>query len=643
MNPYFQKLFWKTFFRRKRAEVAVFFKDWTRKLKNRETYRFFLWKLTREGTKKRKKILPPTKKRWLFYKPRYIKIFLTSSKRPRWIPITLTLVCVSGLIAGTFFATFPVLKEYKFGKYKRTARAALRGEDYSTALLTSLTAYLSEPKEVEMLRILVKSASELSHPRTREWAVKLFQHPRANQADLALVIKSYVSLKDYQEARSLLSKIPENMRDSEEIVLLRCVTHLQNDELGEMRSFDTASSHLKNNPESIKVSEFFWDLCLNSSQAYFYQEGLKSLRKTAEGKGALARASQRRLLADSRIGYKEKKAIADALWMNGQPSLTDAVLCLDATYGKRPILLENMLFVLEQEFNDLQDPQKKRRLAELLNQIGRPEIAAQLLNQLNEKMSPDEWKENFIFTIQKAMTESNQGLVKEMMLSSQGVLSSQEKIFFDLLMDKADNLSQMDEKVLTELFMSTRLDELENIRKFVQFLKTPKQLLAFLNALEKKQPDHTGIKYILAASYQRLNDSKKLIEVLENTQMPRQVGQFSGEHQTCRLKSLHGMDLESCRSWAENALTEYPGSRSLRYTLALIYSQSGDHSSANSLLSPFWSLSPPNCPTQRLIGSWVLFKNQRVNQAKLWAPTEHASLLTDVEKELLLEIQADKK
>ena len=161
--------------------------------------------------------------------------------------------------------------------------------------------------------------------------------------------------------------------------------------------------------------------------------------------------------------------------------------------------------------------------------------------------------------------------------------------------------------------------------------------------MKKKQPDHVGIKYILAASYQRLNDSKKLIEVLEDTKMPRQVGQFSGEHQTCRLKSLHGMDLESCRTWAENALSEYPGSRSLRYTLALIYSQSGDHSSANSLLFPFWSLSPPNCPTQRLIGSLVLFKNQRVKQAKSWAPTEHASLLTDVEKKILIEIQAAKK
>ena len=60
MNPFFEKLFWKTYFRRKKKEAAVFYRDGVRKLKDPETYKYFRWRLLKDG-KKRESLLPTKK------------------------------------------------------------------------------------------------------------------------------------------------------------------------------------------------------------------------------------------------------------------------------------------------------------------------------------------------------------------------------------------------------------------------------------------------------------------------------------------------------------------------------------------------------------------------------------------------------
>jgi len=641
MNPYFQKLYWKTFFRRKRKEFKVFFKDGANKIKNRETYRFLIWKLTREGIKKRKNNLPEKKrKRWLFYKPRYLKIFFNSSKKPRWFLISSSVTVVFLITAAIIAISFPILKEYKFRKFEKTARAAFKNDDFHTSLLTSLTAHLAIPKDLGILRILVNSARKLSHPRFLEWAQTLENHPSATVDDRLIYCRACIEKADWEEAARLLFTIQTDNSGHEEYAYLLCQVYLADEELGELKAFETAYNFLQEKPDSLKLREFFWNLCLRSDQNFFYEEGLKDLEAGANSKGEISRAAQRRLLRLPHFPQEQKKHWANQLWKSGQPTMMDALICLDASYGKEKLDLDNLLFVLGQEFRQLHQPEKKKELAQMLNRLGRPEMARELIGQIAQAqtINPDEFKERMLSTIKTAAFGQKIDLAREISFEIGPTLSQNERAFFNQLLSDKDKNHSEESDLFGELFAEANNEELENFRQFAVFFNQPQIIVSYLEELEKRKPKHVGIKYILISCYQRLGEFDKLRQILSRTPLPTEVINFSGEHQTCIFKSLYGQELENCKIWAENALVEYPQSPSLRFTLALIYLKMGESQSARALISPYWSTTPPNCPTQRLIGAWTLAENNLHKEAKKWAPVNSISFLTDVEKVILEKI-----
>ena len=169
-------------------------------------------------------------------------------------------------------------------------------------------------------------------------------------------------------------------------------------------------------------------------------------------------------------------------------------------------------------------------------------------------------------------------------------------------------------------------------------LENPDFIISFLEKMEVQRPNQIGLKYLLTTSYHRTGDYKKLREIVKRTPIPEVVGDIAGERQTCIQKTLYGIDIEACTNWAESAFTQNPKSRATRFALALCYLQKNEPLDALSLLRPYLQKPPPLCPTQRIIGSLTLHRNQSFDLAKKWAPVQEVSLLTDVEKTFMKEI-----
>jgi Tfp pilus assembly protein PilF len=104
------------------------------------------------------------------------------------------------------------------------------------------------------------------------------------------------------------------------------------------------------------------------------------------------------------------------------------------------------------------------------------------------------------------------------------------------------------------------------------------------------------------------------------------------------LKSLYGHDLNQCRKWAEDAVGQHPNNLSARYALALCYLKKQQTVNALATIGSLLKVSPPLCPTQRLIGAAVLNKANGHELAKKWLPSEHKSLLIGPEKDLFNKI-----
>ena len=60
-------------------------------------------------------------------------------------------------------------------------------------------------------------------------------------------------------------------------------------------------------------------------------------------------------------------------------SLLDAILCLNASFGEKVINGNSILHVLQKDFPELSTQEAKDKLITLLNQVGRPETARQIL------------------------------------------------------------------------------------------------------------------------------------------------------------------------------------------------------------------------------------------------------------------------
>lgn len=518
----------------------------------------------------------------------------------------------------------------------KTANAAFEAKEYRTAFLTSQRAHLMNPEDIEILRKLVETATILKHPRTIEWSLKLTNHKEADSEDRLSYVRQCMLFGENEKAIAWFEQGPLMEDASEEITYLQCVSRANREGQGKLEAFQIATAYLDKNPDSQKIGDFLWDMCLQSEELYLFNQGLEHLRKTALGEDNRARQAMRRLLRIPSVPIEERKALAINLWHSGEPTLTDAILCLDATYGKRKINADTLLYLLGQEFDSLDNDSAKGKIIDLLNQMGRPETARQLL-QSNEVLSSEQ-KKSRLQTMGSTLSVGDQKGFRELMVESNASLSITEKKFFDFLLKDKNQQSSLGKEDIKKILANANNEDLESIRSFIYLAETPDVLLGFIEELEKrKKANVAGIKYLLATCYRRMGNNEALKKTLLGTRMPRQVSNFSGERQTCILKASYGQDLGECTEWAENALVKYPQSRSTRYALALCYLRVGDSLSARAVLGNHLTSEPPTCPTQRVIGAVVLKRNGADDLVQKWAPVEHVALLLEPEKALLEE------
>ena len=638
LNPlslYLTKFFWKTWFKKKRKAWKVFLFELKRKITQPQLYQYLLWKLTKKDKNakifkfKFPKNLPLTKGKFLF--------LLKAKKKPwwwslSWIALVLVLIGFPAAYLG-----YPLLKEYKFKRFEKTARSALKNGDLQTSLLTSQAAYIIKPASLLNLKTLVQSAEELNHPSLMRWHKALANHPQSEMEDRSKYLQGMLRRRQLSDAQNWLSEDTGSLPEKER-TYFQCLVFAQNGEEGKYDAFRLASNFLERHPFDSPLSEFIWDLSIQSQQVFFYEEAISGMKEAAKLSNPLAKEALRRLLQTQTGSEGERKEWAKKLWRSDEPSLADAVLCLNASFGESKIDGSNILQVLQQEFPELSFTDTKHRLIELLNQVGRPESAHQLL--FSQEFNSTQVKGLYLNTIGSAFTEKEANLAEDLIINAGPSLTKNEKLFFDLLLSDNEN-RKVEEVYLAEAFADCSDEELDTIRLFLRFFQNPQFLIGFLEEMEQRRPRRVGLKYLLAASYQRLGDFEKLRDILLRTPMPETVSNLTGERQTCIHKSLYNIDIDTCSAWAEQAFSKDPTSQANRFALALCYLQKNEPQSAQALLAPFFRNPPPRCPTQRLIGSLTLHRNELFELARKWSPTDNFSLLTDAEIVLLKEIHRE--
>ena len=635
LHLYFTKYFWKKWYQKKKKSLQVFVFETKKKYRRKRTYKYVLWKFTKTEKNKKKVQLrissPISKRKFSFllktnYKPWWWRIFISS-----------ILIVILGIPSAYF--GYPKLKEYKFYKFKKTARAALQSDDMQTALLTSQTAYLLNREDLSNLETLVQAAKKLRHPRYLEWLNFLSNHPQSSIEVRSDYLTALVKNKRLDDATTWLTKLSPDLKEKDRIYYECLILAHQGDEL-KYAAIQKGLDYLSQNPGISPVSELIWDLSLQSQQIYFYEEAVKLMIDCANNDSTLTAAALRRLLKTQSGTTEKRKSWAKKLWKMKNPSLLDAILCLNASYGEKVINGKSVLHVLQNEFPELSTPEAKNKLISLLNQVGRPESANQIL-QLNESNITSS-KQIFVHTIQSAIEHRQADLAEDLILQLTPDLSPIEKKFFDHLQAEIQGTKKLSINELAELFSDCNEEELDTVRLFLRFFQNPEFIISFLEKLEVKRPNQIGLKYLLATSYHRTGDYIKLREIVKRTPIPEVVSDIVGERQTCIHKSFYEQDLDDCLRWAEDAFASNPQNLATRYALALCYLKVGETKQAFSLLVPYFSSSPPSCPTQRLIGALTLHRSNRKKQALAWSPTRHRSLLIDAERELLSEIHRSK-
>ena len=640
LNPlslYLTKFFWKTWLKKKRKAWKVFLFELKRKITQPRLYQYLLWKLTKKDKNaktfrfKFPKNLPLTKGKFLF--------LLKAKKKPWWWNLSLIALVLVLIGVPSVYLGYPLLKEYKFKRFEKTARSALQNGDLQTSLLTSQAAYIINPANLSNLKILVQSAEELNHPHLMRWLKALANHPHSEKEGRSKYLQGILRWGQLSDAQNWLSEIAGSLLEKER-TYFQCLIFAQNGEEGKYEAFRLASEFLAQHPFDSPLSEFIWDLSIQSQQVFFYEETISGMKEAAKLSSPLAKEALRRLLRTKTGSVGERKEWAKKLWRSDEPSLADAVLCLNASFGENKIDGSNVLQVLQQEFPELSIFDTKHRLIELLNQVGRPESAHQLL--FSQEFNSTQVKGLYLNTIGSAFAEKEPSLAEDLIINAGPSLTENEKLFFDLLLNDSQN-RKVEEVYLAEIFADCSEDELDTIRLFLRFFQNPQFLIGFLEEMEQRRPRRVGLKYLLAASYQRLGDFEKLRNILLRTPIPETVSDLTGERQTCIHKSLYNIDLDTCSAWAEQAFSKDPTNQANRFALALCYLQKNEPQSAQALLAPIFRNPPPRCPTQRLIGSLTLHRNQLFDLAQKWSPTDNLSLLTDAEIVLLKEIHREQR
>lgn len=636
LHLYFTKYFWKTWYKKKKKAWQVFIFETKKKYRSKITYKYVFWKITKTDKKKKKfnfRISFPISRR-------KISFLLKTNYKPWWwnSMITITVLVLLGL--PTAYFGYPKLKEYKFYKFKKTALAALQSDDLQTALLTSQAAYLLNREDFPNLKNLVESAEKLNHPRHLEWLKILANHQEAGANDHRNYINALLQNRWLSDAETWLTQHASSFPEKDRI-FYQCLILPSKGEESKFRAIQIGLEYISQNPGISPLSEYIWDLSLQSQQIYFYEEAVKQMIESAKINSSLTAPALRRLLKTQTGSLDKRKEWAKKLWSMEDLSLLDAILCLNASFGKKVINGNSILYVLQKDFPELSTQEAKDKLVTLLNQVGRPETAQHILE--NAETNTTRTKKIFLQTIQSALQHQDNDLARDLIDQTIPVLSPTEKIFFDHLLEEVLSKRGLSSEHLAKLFEECNEQELETIRMFLRFFQTPDFLLSFIEQMEILKPDQIGLKYLLATSYHRTGEFSKLQEIIRRTPLPETVGDIAGERQTCIQKALYGMEIEACTKWAETAFSQSPESLANRFTLALCYLQKNDHQNARSLLAPILQGTPPLCPTQRIIGALTLYRNGADEMAKKWAPVKHISLLTDAEKKLLGEIMHSKE
>jgi len=627
----FTKYFWKTWYKKKRKAWQVFIFETKKKYRRKRTYKYAFWKITKTDKRKKKfnfRISGPISRRKFSF-------LLKTNYKPWWWKTAITSFLLVLLGIPTAYFGYPKLKEYKFYKFKKTAHAALQSDDLQTALLTSQAAYLLNREDFSNLKTLVEAAEKLNHPRLLEWLKILANHPKAGTEEHSKYLNGLLRIKWVDDAQKWLaqnlSSFPEKDR-----VYYKCLILANRDQESKYQAIQNGLVYISQNPGISPLSEFIWDLSLQSQQIFFYEEAIKQMTECVNSNSSLTAPALRRLLKTQTGSLDKRKAWAKKLWGMKNLSLVDAILCLNASFGEKVINGNSILHVLQNEFPELSAPNAKNKLISLLNQVGRPEAASSILQDYESNIT--QAKESFLNTIQSALQHQDTDLAQNLILQATPNLSATEKIFFSHLLKEVESEEGLSSEYLAKIFAECDEEEFETIRLFLRFFKTPDFLISFIEQMEMLKPEQIGLKYLLATSYRRTGNFSKLKEILRRTPLPETVFDIEGERQTCTQKTLYGIDIEACTKWAESAFSQNPDAQATRFALALCYLQKNEPQNALSLLSPYLQIPPPLCPTQRIIGSLTLHRNQSFDLAKKWAPIQEISLLTDAEKNLLKEI-----
>ena len=167
----------------------------------------------------------------------------------------------------------------------------------------------------------------------------------------------------------------------------------------------------------------------------------------------------------------ERKSWAKKLWQTNKATLYDAVLCLNASYGEKRINGKSLLNALKQNFPDLRERQQANRLIGLLNLVGRPQTASQLLP---DDLNFTQHKKTYLDTIHASFNSDNKNLAKNLIIKANPSLSQNERRFFNLLLRQANpNGNQLNEEQLAEMFSHSTNDETGYYSLLFALLKAP--------------------------------------------------------------------------------------------------------------------------------------------------------------------------
>ena len=283
------------------------------------------------------------------------------------------------------------------------------------------------------------------------------------------------------------------------------------------------------------------------------------------------RAAIRRILKAQLGSVEDLKVLAKKLWKHENLTIEETILAMNAVYSDTHLSLENLMFLLDKEFENINEPQTRIEIINLLNQIGRKDLARDLMNQ--EAANKSTGQNEILEKILSGMQLEDKVSVRNLLYVSETILSHQVRRFLNYMFKRKTNTPINDDE-MDQILATARNQDLEIMQRFIFLFKDAECIIRFVEELEKRSQNHAGIKYILATCYRRLNRGDDLENTLVRTRMPEKVSNFSGELQTCMLKSLYGQDLNRCRKWAEDAVGQHPSNLSARYALALCYLKS---------------------------------------------------------------------